>query len=85
MIAINMNDYVLIKLRPAGVEILRRDEERIRADVPSYHATQFTEGPDGYTKMQLWAVMEMFGPHIHMGFDVPFETDIRIVRPEIAA
>lgn len=76
---LNMNEAVLIKIKQRGHEIMRERHEALRREFP-------TVGPyrppdvdaNGYTRMQLWCVMQEFGPHITMGFEPPFETEILI-------
>ena len=31
---------------------------------------------EGYTSFQLWDLMNIFGPYLTLGTDIPFETDI---------
>jgi hypothetical protein len=40
------------------------------------------EDAEGWSKWQLWSLMSLFGPCMHMGCDVPFETDMRLANPE---
>lgn len=60
-IVVNLNDFVRFKLTDYGKRVydqwfidLRIKPVELRID------------KDGYTKMQLWQFMEIFGPHIHM-------------------
>lgn len=75
----NVNEYVKVRLTDYGLSILEQDWNEIRAQAPSL-------GPwkppaidaDGYSKHQLWSLMNHFGPHIGMGMKLPFETEIII-------
>ena len=78
--AINLNDDVLVRIRPEGIEILR-----------DYHArTQWPRAPwkfvppkadaNGYSQMQLWRVMRDFGPHM-INFWTPLDTEMFLCEP----
>jgi hypothetical protein len=68
-IEFNVNDYVWIRLTPKGQQIYRQKY--------SLRPMEMGYDSDGWLKMQLWEVMQCFGPHILMGFDPCFETTIR--------
>lgn len=71
---ININDSVRVKLLPAGIAILKKSDQGWRLTHGINKPT-----PDGWSRWQLWDLMSVFGPHIHMGFEVPFETEIEIL------
>ncbi len=77
---LNMNDNVKVKLTQRGKEILQERFEKFHKNYP----TSFTkfelpkEDKRGYSKWQLWRLFSVFGEHISMGLDVPFELDIEI-------
>jgi hypothetical protein len=66
----NINDKVRIKVTGYGCEILEHKD------------LAWLEKPDedGWSEWQLWVVMETFGPYIHLGREVPFETTIEILE-----
>lgn len=83
----NINNYVRVKLNDRGKEILKREYEKMVADNP--RLTQFEsfkefklpkEDEDGWSKWQLWSLMETFGGYISLGCVVPFETEIEIME-----
>lgn len=39
------------------------------------------EDASGWSKWQLWSLMEAFGPHIHLGSENCFETTIEMIMP----
>lgn len=63
----NTNSYVMIKLNPFGVEILKQKG----VEIPE-------RDKDGYCKMQMWTVMNIFGEYMTVYLDPPFEQDILI-------
>lgn len=63
----NINDYVLVRLTDVGKEILRKKG----FSLPK-------EDADGWSKWQLWSLMNTFGEYTQLGKDVPFETEIEI-------
>lgn len=76
----NINHEVEIKLTERGRRYLawRHDKwlrEHPNVNLP-YCAKQ--EDPDGWSRWQLWTLMETFGPDTHIGMDLLFETTIRI-------
>jgi hypothetical protein len=67
MVPFNINHYVWVKLTPHGRECAR------------YRRLTFTEDADGWSRWQLWELMNGFGSDLYMGHSrLPFETDIRI-------
>lgn len=83
-IKVNMNDKVRVKLNDAGRAIDKAEHDAIfngkTAPSRAYHPS-YNEGKDGWSEWQLWRLMELFGPHMHIGMNVPFETDIEICKP----
>lgn len=75
--SLNLNDTVRVKIKPEGVELLRREYEARFADYPKVGPyTPPKVDNDGYSRWQLWSFMQDFGPHIHLGMLPPFETEI---------
>lgn len=80
---ININDKVKVKLTEHGKHIYKHqfDElnERIKRNGGKPIKLDLPEADaDGYTTFQLWCLMEIFGPHMHMGRPIPFDTEIMI-------
>lgn len=79
----NINQNVCVKLTDFGKEILQRRREVFndflisRGEKPLYTDVIETD-KDGYTKLQLWEVMNIFGSYINIDEQMPFETTIRI-------
>jgi hypothetical protein len=77
----NLNDNVLIKLTDRGRQVLKEQHEQFNLDFPSMpddykKYRPLKEDINGYSKWQLWVLMEKFGTHIHIGMDPLFETEI---------
>lgn len=80
---ININDKVKVKLTELGKHIYLHQfdglNEQITRNggkpiVPNLPKTD----ADGYTTFQLWNLMEIYGPHMHLGCLIPFELNILI-------
>ena len=77
----NINESVIIKLNETGMSILRDEHSDLKSAFPSLHNfVEIDADEDGLyqKKMQLWSVMQTFGPHISLGTNPPFSTEIDI-------
>jgi hypothetical protein len=76
---VNVNDYVKVKLTEKGHEILKSQHDELR-EYASYLGDYIEPKTDdaGFTKFQLWTLMETFGPYIGMCKSPPFGVIIRI-------
>ena len=70
----NVNDYVWVRLTPLGYQIHREHQTSL---VPHYPYTPPETDDEGWTRFQLWGLMQIFGPKISWG-QLPFETTIRV-------
>ena len=86
----NVNHYVRVKLNDLGREALKRDHAEFWASVrgrssgvPEY--TPPDEDADGWSKWQLWSLMDSFGSHMSLGARVPFDTEIlfEVEEPDV--
>lgn len=69
---VNINDFVRVKLTKRGREIM----ERWSLDTSGSDArTKFVE-PSGWTSWQMWELMKVFGPHLAMHEESPFDSNI---------
>lgn len=81
---VNINRVVKIKLTKEGLDVLKEQHKELYSSIPIYakglrEVPEFTppkEDKDGYTHMQLWWVMQRFGPYITVGSELLFETEI---------
>jgi hypothetical protein len=71
----NINEKVKVKLTDKGRAIHREHWA-------PFSSTDYPYSPpkeiDGWTEFQLWDLMAIFGEHIVMGVEPPFETTIDI-------
>ena len=82
----NINDHVYVKLTEFGHECLRKNHEALWADsrivnVPAYTPPQ--EDGCGWSRWQLWKLMQELGPYITLGEQTPFDTTIRIEKDNL--
>ena len=73
-IPFNINEYVRVKLNDAGRKIYIDHYAKvgIATKIPK------TDHPDGWSQFQMWSFMEIFGEHIHLCSEPPFDTNIEI-------
>lgn len=79
---INMNHYVKIKLNQRGLEIHREKFDELKKFFPKlgdYRPPKVDS--EGWHREQLWSVMLTYGPHIRMGAEPPFQTEIIVGKP----
>ena len=78
MIDFNVNQYVYVKLTDTGIEELKRQHEEIKSYAPSLGEFKPPIVDDaGRSKFQLWRLMESLGHLCRIGFDAPFDVDIK--------
>ncbi|PRY29757.1 hypothetical protein CLV58_12519 [Spirosoma oryzae] len=80
-IPFNLNDYLLVKLTREGYKLLAEDHNR-------YSDLSFFRDPDsfaaeadenGYTKMQTWKFMNLFGSKSYIGGPHIYDTNILLL------
>lgn len=89
MIRFNMNQTVKVKLTDLGLKILKEKHEKTREEMRNTIGIDIGEFDQnerldkvGYYREQLWVVMQIFGPHMETGNNIPFETDILLLSDE---
>lgn len=88
-IKFNINEYVRIKLNPDGIEIYESRYD-VLIDRQKKYGIEGTKRPiysedcdgEGYIKMQMWYFMELFGEHISIVKNPPFESNIFFIVEE---
>jgi hypothetical protein len=76
----NINENVKVKLTDFGGSVLRKQHDELRKaysnviDFPKFQEPEKDE--NGYSKFQLWALMESLGSYCGMAKEYPFETEI---------
>lgn len=81
-IEFNLNQYVWVRLNDRGREFHKKSEDELMGELPSYKYSPPDENDKGWSKWQLWELMQAFGGAIYHGCNPPFETTILIERPE---
>lgn len=79
MIPFNINNHVSVRLTPHGRSILAAQDAELLAEAP--HLKQIDppkEDACGWSRWQLWDLMQRLGAHCYNGCEIPFETEIRI-------
>ncbi len=79
----NINDYVRVRLTEdgRGIDRMRYEEKFPRHLREKYPYRPPEENADGWSKWQLWHLMETFGRNISLGGILPFETTIELLPP----
>ena len=72
-IPFNINDCVMVKLTDHGRALHRREWDKLGTGI-SYMPPK--ENADGWSKWQLWRLIELYGNHIGVICDMPFATSI---------
>jgi len=82
MIEFNINEYVLVKLTKAGIDELERQHEELRLRLPklSSKLPNRKEDEEGFTRWQLWSLMNTFGHMVGLGMEPPFDTNIKLAK-----
>lgn len=83
MIEFNINEWVQVRLTDVGRAELHRQREELnkRLKRPFMHSI-VNEDADGWSRWQMWNLMQRLGHLCGLGTQIPFETAIRIeVKP----
>jgi hypothetical protein len=82
-VKININEYVKVKLKEQGFCIHRQHYDNLWVGrVPAFPYNPPEVDNLGYTEMPLWELMWLFGEHISLGMEVPFDTEIIFEKGE---
>lgn len=81
----NINDYVYIKLTEYGKELyynrdVKLNESYGREIIPPKHPEVDSEG---YTKMQMWEFISLYGEHTSVGCILPFEVEMQFEEKDL--
>ncbi len=78
----NFNEYVRVQLTDHGKALHRKrwDDLFTAKQREKFKLTYSppTEDADGWSSFQLWELMQIFGPHISLGYTMPFASTIQI-------
>ena len=78
-VSFNINNYVYVRLNEMGKETYRNYYKKLGMSPP-----RRDEDKNGYSRWQLWHLMQIFGPDISLGFNIPFETTILIGKESLS-
>ena len=80
LIQFNINETVRVRLTDIGRAELKRQHDELNARIIAIGGKPFEtwcpEEVDGWSRWQLWRLMEQLGHLCHIGSDGPFETNI---------
>ena len=79
----NLNHYVKVRLTDSGRYLHRKNFDMLYAgqnEKPKY--TPPKEDSEGWSRWQLWHLMQEFGEYLSCGCNIPFETTIELEKEE---
>lgn len=86
----NINQHVYVKLTDKGIDILKNRRKEFNKSLISKGIEPITgkltkTDEDGYSKFQLWELIEIFGPYMTLCSELPFKTTIRFNKEDLAS
>lgn len=75
----NVNNYVRVRLTETGREKLRQWHKDLMGTMDGYREPK--EDADGWSRWQMWSLMQQLGWALGNGITAPFETTIIIETP----
>ncbi len=74
---INLNDNVRVKLTPFGIQCMKDYHKWLFAPNVAPPFNPPVPDENGWTTMQMWLVLQEFGPYMHNGMtQIPFEDNV---------
>lgn len=83
--AMNLNDTVYVKWTGAGLRAVEENHRKCLGSLADrYPIFEADCDNDGWSKVRLWELMQIAGPHLTMGMHSPLfeENDIRLTPPK---
>lgn len=86
---INVNNVVKVKLNEHGLKILREQRADLVASLPEKAQKAMGEysppyvDKEGWSRFQLWILMNHFGPYMQLGAHMPFDSAIQVAAPPL--
>jgi hypothetical protein len=77
----NINNYVSVVLTQTGADIFNANEEYWENILPQGSSRGIRYKVGDTMRAQMWHMFQLFGPHIHLGGEIPFymcEIDISV-------
>jgi len=82
---VNINDMVKVRLTDEGRRLHRANHDEFVNGIKTRSGKPITleydapkEDTDGWSRWQLWSLMQEFGHHMSLGRNPPFETEIEV-------
>lgn len=84
LLLFNLNHDVRVKLTPVGREILRKQHDALMAAYgDKYPFVEPATDADGWSRFQMWDLMNELGAACFMGCRTPFETTVAFERKDL--
>lgn len=77
----NLNYYTKVKLSELGKKLLHSQHVELLGKTNIEYREPEVDS-EGYTKFQMWNLINKFGKHLHMGYELPFDVNIKIEKPK---
>ncbi|OMF35273.1 hypothetical protein BK133_11245 [Paenibacillus sp. FSL H8-0548] len=79
-----MNQMVKVKLDPTGVEIMRKRHDDLHNRVMARNGKgidpfKLKLDDEGFTPFVAWEFIQIFGEHVSIGFQPPFDINIKLI------
>jgi hypothetical protein len=81
----NVNNPVRVRITPEGRKLISEPQRiPVTGGIITLDpiAADHKEDAEGWSEWQLWELAQVFGPHIYLGCNVPFETEIQLLGVE---
>ena len=75
---VNINHHIKVRLTPVGREILFDHNNEVNRFLGRPDKPIREPDAEGFHQFQIWDCMAIFGPHMQLGMDVPFEPTVFI-------
>jgi len=86
----NINNNVRVKLTDLGRKLHRENHNKIFEFAAEFRTDDYynefyapIEDSAGWSTWQFWELMQIFGPYLYNGGEVPFETEIEILDEKL--
>ena len=76
----NINENVFVKLTDIGRAELKRQHDEWASSFPQVNLPEWSinDDPEGWSKWQMWSLMGQLGHLCQLGFEQPFDVNIKI-------
>ena len=78
-VTFNANEAVWVKLTEKGHRIYKENHEALRKKIPGFPSyTRPKEDERGFSRWQMWCLMQEFGEHLFLGGPEPFSMEMEL-------